>query len=321
VTHHKKVALCACSLLAFALSAAGASVPRITQPVSLGPLPAEALRLPGDSQVLMGLSMRALVSSDFHWQFSQPGSPLRPTVLDELRLLTDLDSERDIDELVVAMGGSGEVLILVIGRLDRPRLEAVWQRRAPQVPTYALAFLSEHALVLGSKQWVAATSGQIDWPVLRSNAAMLALVRQVPEQAAFWMAGEGGAVSRLSAGSAKNPAKAILPLGLPPLKSLVVAGEIGSSADGAAEPLLIQTLQADAADQQSANNLAAALRGFVALIALQSSGKPATGDLASAVDVTTEQTSVRLTAHLTSDMLAALVARSSAGRRPVQAAP
>jgi hypothetical protein len=313
VTHHTKVALAACLLLAFAWGADATAPPRSAAPTSIGPLPAVALRLPRDSQTLMGLSVRAFVASRFYQRFAQAGAPMRPTALDELKRETGLDGERDLEQLIVATGRPGEIVILAIGRLDRPRLEFAWQQRAQKAPGRSLAFLSERTLVMGSTPWVDLVSGKTKGAELRANAAMLALVRQVPEHAAFWMVSDGDALSRVAANSAKNPAAAGLPLGLPPLKSIVISGEV--------EPLLSLTIQANAADEKSAQGLADTLRGFVALAALQAQNKPALRDLPSALDVTSQDASVRLTAHLTNELLEALVPKPAPAQPPATPTP
>ena len=313
MTHHTKVALAACSLLAFALGAGATAPPRSTPPASLGPLPAVALRLPRDSQILMGLSVRSFVASRFYERFAQSGAAMRPTALDELKRETGLDGERDLEQLVVATGRPGEIVILAIGRLDRPRLESAWQQRAQKAPGRSLAFLNERTLAMGSAPWVDLVSGKIKGAELRTNAAMLALVRQVPEHAAFWMVSDGEALSRLAANNAKTQAAAGLPLGLPPLKSIVITGEV--------EPLLSLTIKADAADEKSAQGLADMLRGFVALAALQSQSKPALRDLPGALEVTSQDATVRLTAHLTNEMLEALVPKPAPAQPPATPTP
>lgn len=313
MTHHTKVALAACALVAFALNASATAPPRSAAPTSIGPLPAVALRLPRDSQMLMGLSVRAFVSSHFYERFAQPGAPMRPTALDELKRETGLDGERDLDQVIVATGRPGEIVILAIGRLDRPRLESAWPQRAQKAPGRSLAFLSEHTLAMGSTPWVDLVSGKTKGAELRANSAMLALVRQVPEHAAFWMVSNGEALSQLAANNAKNPAAAGLPLGLPPLKSIVIAGEV--------EPFLSLTIQADAADEKSAQGLADMLRGFVALAALQAQSKPALRGLPNALDVTSQEASVRLTARLTNELLEALVPKPAPTQPPATPTP
>jgi len=308
VTRHAKVPFCACAVLACAHVALATPPPRTVAPAHVGPLPAVALRLPSDSQVLMGLSVRSFVASQFYERFAQPGTPMRPTALDELKRETGLDGERDLDELVVATGRAGEIVILATGRLDRPRLEAAWRGRAQTASPRALAFLSERTLVMGSAAWVDVVSGKTKGADLRTNVALLALVRQVPEHAAFWMVGDGEALSRLSASNAKNQAAAGLPLGLPPLKTIVIAGELA--------PALSLTITADASDNRSARGLADMLRGFIALAALQAQSKPALRDLAGAIEVTTQETSVRVTARPTNEMLDALIPRGAPSAKP-----
>jgi hypothetical protein len=261
----------------------------------------------------MGLSVRSFVSSPFYAKFAQSGAAMRPTALDELKRETGLDGERDLEQLIVATGRPGEIVILAIGRLDRPRLESAWQQRAQKTPGRSLAFLSERTLAMGSTPWVDLVSGKTKGAELRTNAAMLALVRQVPEHAAFWMVSDGEALSRLAANNAKTQAAAGLPLGLPPLKSIVITGEV--------EPLLSLTIKADAADEKSAQGLADMLRGFVALAALQSQSKPALRDLPGALAVTSQAATVRLTAHLTNEMLEALAPKPAPAQPPATPTP
>jgi hypothetical protein len=267
----------------------------------------------------MGLSVRSFVASRFYERFAQPGGPLRPTALDEFRRQTGLNSERDLDQLVVATGRAGEVVMLGLGRLDRRRIVSAWRQRVQQGPPYRLALLRERALVIGSEPWVEAISGRIAGADLRANPAMLALVQQVPEHADFWMVGEGAALSRLTVNNTKGPTAGLLPLGLPPLRSVVIAGKVDDAGD--AEPFLRQTIQADAEDERSARSLADMLRGFIALTALQSQSRPALRDLSTAVEVTAQGATVRLAADLTNAMLEALIPRSGGDAGAAQVAP
>jgi hypothetical protein len=301
VRSQTKTVLRACLLYACVASAAATVPPRTVAPAKIGPLPTAALRLPRDSRVLMGLSVRSFAASPFYARFAQPGAALRPTALDELKRLTGLDGERDLDELVVATGQPGEIVILATGRLDRPRLDAAWAGRPQKTPAQALAFLSERTLAIGNAPWVDVVTGKAKAANLRANAALLALVRQVPERATFWMVGDSEALARLAASNAKAPAAAGLPLGLPPLKSIVIAGDL--------DPLVSVTVTAEALDAKAAGGLADMLRGFLALAALQAQSKPALRDLPQAVEVTQQGTRVSATARLTYEMLDALISR------------
>jgi hypothetical protein len=309
MTHRTKASLAIC-MIGVWTQAAGAGTPtRATQASVAAALPAEALLLPADAQLLMGLAVRSFVASPLYAQGAQPGGPLRPTALDELRRATGLDGERDLEQLVVARGPQEAFVILAIGRLVRTRIEAAWNARPQPQAARSLAFLSDRALVIGSPAWVDAVARKQEGPKLSSNSAMMSLVSQVPAQATFWMVGSGDGVAQLTSGSAKSPSATALPLGLPALKSIVISGDV--------DPALNLSVVAEAQDETSARGLADMVNGFVALAALQAQRKPALLGLAGAVSVVAQGTSVRLTARPTTEMIQALLPRGDASVSPV----
>jgi hypothetical protein len=314
MTRRLTLAHCSCALLVLAVAAsatppppAGARRPQAAKRLP-GPLPAEALALPSDSQVLMGLAVRPFVASSFYKRFSQPGAILRPTSLDALRRECQVDPERDLDQVVVARGRQGEIAILALGRFDRKMMEAAWSRRTPGKVALSLVFPSPNAFALGSASWIGGIARKGAGAGLTANAALMPLVGQVPARTTFWMVGVGDALSLLATDGGKSQAAATLPLGLPALKSIVVTGDV--------EPSLSLSAVAEAADEKAARGLADTLSGFLALAALQSQRKPALKDLASAVTVTTEGARVRVTARLTDEMLEALLPRPAASGTP-----
>ena len=297
---------------------------------AVGPLPAEGLALPADTQFVMGFDVHRFVASPFYQRFGKDRQGQgRPPAFTELEEKTGLNPERDVDRIVVAgraadKGPEGGV-VLVSGRFDRTRLSRAIETEGKGVTfkghegttlylfregvgarAGAVAFLDDDTLVMGPRASVEATisnhaGGRA--PV-RSNAALVALLESVKPGSTFWAVGDQSVLSRLPLsipGAAGQGSVA-----LPPVKSVVVTGDL--------DPMVAVELTGEAVDGKAAQNLADVVRGLVALASLQASQKPELKELASAVSVTTDATRVHVNLRLPYELIDSL-----SGKRPVAA--
>jgi len=288
---------------------------------AVGPLPAEGLVLPADTRFVMGLDVHRFVQSPFYKKFASQGA--RPQAFAELEQKTGFNPERDVDQVLIAgrpdQGREGGVVI-VRGRFDRYKLSQAIESEARKVttkkhegnPIYlfnegrqgasALAFLGhdDDLLVMGSQKAVeAAVSSHFQGATpLKQNTALTALLERVKPGSTFWMVGDQSLLSQMPSAVPAPGGGGGAQLQLPALKGLMVTGEL--------EPVVTVDVTGDASDPAAAAQLADIVRGFVALASLQAAQKPELADLPKAVNVTTEQSSVHLSARLSYELLEAM---------------
>lgn len=250
-----------------------------------GPLPT-GFEPPEGTRLLAGLDLQALLRSPL-WERvkREGGGPLAG--LQRLRDDPGLDVERDVDEVVLAVGaprgGAEHVLVHVSGRFDRYQLgraieksrKATWRSVAGhtlyllgegQGSPGALAFLGDHALVLGSRVDVEALlEGRATAP-----SPLLDVAAGVSGSPAFWLAVDGEMARGLDpvggARAGAGPPGAAAGFSLPPLRAILVSGEL--------DPQLRLEVEAEALDDTAARNLADAVRGLLALASFQAAEKP-----------------------------------------------
>jgi hypothetical protein len=289
----------------------------------VGPMPAEGLVLPADAKFVMGLDVKRFVQSPFYARYAQQGG--KPASFGDLEAKTGLDPARDVDQIIVAgrpdQGNDGAV-VLVRGRFDRYKLSRAIETREKGVTSKkhegntvylfnegrkgagALAFLGsdDDLLVLGSQKAVeAAVSSHFQGQTpLKQNTALLALLERVKPGSTFWVVGDQSLLAQMPTGNG-SPASGMQ---IPQLKGLLVTGEL--------DPLVTLDVVGDAADAKGATQLAQMVQGLVALASMQAAQKPELKDLPNAFSVTTEGSSVHLSARLPYEMMDALQGRKKA---------
>ena len=300
---------------------------------AVGPLPAEGLALPADAQFVMGIDVRRFVASPFFARCSQEGGEGRPQAFAEMEEKTGIDPERDVDAIYVAgrKGTSGkrhdgDGVVIVTGTFDRYKVQRAIETSAKKgvttashlgTPMYvfnetsgrgkagAVAFLDDHTLVMGSRtaleQSIAAKSEGKGG--LRGNPEMTALLESVRPGSTFWMVGDQSVLSQMPKGL-PAPGGSGEAMGLPPLKTVVVTGDL--------DPVVSFEATGEAADPAAAQNLADVVRGFIALASLQAQQKPELKQLSSAVSITTDANKVRINGRFPYEMLDAMRARKAA---------
>jgi hypothetical protein len=297
---------------------------------AVGPLPAEGLALPGDTQFVMGFDVHRFVASPFYERFGKDRQGQgRPPGFTELEEKTGLNPERDVDRIVFAgraadRGPEGGV-VLVSGRFDRTKLSRAIEtagkgvtykshegttmylfREGDAARSGAVAFLDDDTLVLGPRASVEAmltnhAGGKVP---MRSNAALVALLESVKPGSTFWAVGDQSVLSRLPLSVPGAAGQGSITL--PPVKSVVVTGDL--------DPLVAVDLTGEAVDNKAAQSLADVVRGLVALASLQASQKPELKELASAISVTTDATRVHVNVRVPYELIDSL-----SGKRPVAA--
>lgn len=310
-----------------ALAAVGAFILNPAR-AAVGPLPPEGLVLPADVRFVGGFDVKRVVASPFYQRYGRDrGAVGRPQTFAELEEKTGLNPERDIEQLVIAgrpgsPGGAG--VVLVLGTFDRAKLSRAIETEKKDRVTWkdvqgttvylfdetkkdygALAFIDDHSLLIGSAEVVEATvanraQGELS---LRANPTLMSLLETVKPGSTFWMVGDQSLLANIpktvpAPGLPGTDSTARATLNVPPLKSLVVTGDL--------DPVVALAITGEAADEAAAKNLADVVRGFIALASLQAGQKPELKQLASAFSVATEATRVQVNARIPYELIDAL---------------
>jgi hypothetical protein len=294
-----------------------------TARAAVGPIPPEALALPADSSMVMGFDVRALTSSQFYAKFGGEGEPGRVDALAEIERRTGLNPARDIDSIVVAIGdkrtgpraegdrkrGPENVLVFVTGRFDAARLESsipetgkASKERRDGVTIYreatgksngAVALLDAGILVAGDGAAVETfLANRSTGHGIRDSAPLVAQLESIEPGSAFWAVGGPSVLSRVTSevgGPAAN---------LPSVNKVVAYGHL--------DPEVGLTATAEASDAKSATKIADVLRGFSAMLSLQSGQRPELQQVADSISVATEDEKVHVKATISHDLIASL---------------
>jgi hypothetical protein len=294
---------------------------------AVGPMPAEGLVLPADAKFVMGLDVKRFVQSPFYERYARQGG--RPASFGDLEEKTGLDPARDVDQVIIAgrpdQGNDGAV-VLVRGRFDRYKLSRAIETREKGVTSKkhegttlylfnegrkgagALAFLGndDDLIVMGSQKAVeaAVTSHFQGQTPLKQNAALLAMLERVKPGSTFWVVGDQSLLAQMP--NAKGGPTASMQI--PQLKGLLVTGEL--------DPLVTLDVIGDAADPAGATQLAQMVQGLIAFGTMQAAQKPELKDLPNAFSVTTQGSSVHLSARLPYELMDALQGPKKAAAAP-----
>ena len=294
-----------------------------TARAAIGPVPPEALALPADSSVVMGFDVKALTGSQFYAKFGGEGEPGRVNALAEIERKTGLNPERDIDTVVVAIRtnatqpqsdgvrkhGPENALVFVTGRFDAARLEAsipdagkATKERRDGVTIYreatgksngAVALLDAGILVAGDSASVETfLANRSTGHGIRDSAQLVSQLESIEPGSTFWAVGGASVLSRVTSevgGPAAN---------LPAVKQVVAYGHL--------DPEVGMTATAEAADAKSATKIADVLRGFSAMLSLQSGQRAELAQIADSISVATEDDKVHVKATITHELIESL---------------
>lgn len=294
-----------------------------TARAAVGPVPPEALALPADSSVVMGFDVKALTGSQFYAKFGAEGEPGRVDALAEIERKTGLNPERDIDSVVIAIRvgaaeprtdgarphGPENALVFVTGRFDAARLESslpeagkATKERRDGVTIYreatgksngAVALLDAGILVAGDSASVETfLANRSTGHGIRDSAQLVSQLESIEPGSTFWAVGGPSVLSRVTSqvgGPAAN---------LPAVKQVVAYGHL--------DPEVGMTATAEAADAKSATKIADVLRGFSAMLSLQSGQRPELQQVADSISVATEDDKVHVKATITHELIESL---------------
>ena len=290
---------------------------------AVGPVPPEALALPADSSVVMGFDVKALTGSQFYAKFGGEGEPGRVDALAEIERKTGLNPERDIDSVVIAIRanateapangvrkhGPENALVFVTGRFDAARLESslpeagkAARERRDGVTIYreatgksngAIALLDAGILVAGDSASVETfLANRSTGHGIRDSAQLVSQLESIEPGSTFWAVGGASVLSRVTSqvgGPAAN---------LPAVKQVVAYGHL--------DPEVGMTATAEAADAKSATKIADVLRGFSAMLSLQSGQRAELAQIADSISVATEDDKVHVKATITHELIESL---------------
>lgn len=294
-----------------------------TARAAIGPVPPEALALPADSSVVMGFDVKALTGSQFYAKFGAEGEPGRVEALAEIERKTGLNPERDIDSVVVAIRANAaetqadgarkhrpeNALVFVTGRFDGARLEAsipdagkAQKERRDGVTIYreatgksngAVALLDSGILVAGDSASVETfLANRSTGHGIRDSAQLVSQLESIEPGSTFWAVGGPSVLSRVTSevgGPAAN---------LPAVKQVVAYGHL--------DPEVGVTATAEASDAKSATKIADVLRGFSAMLSLQSGQRAELQQIADSISVATEDDKVHVKATITHELIESL---------------
>lgn len=256
-----------------------------------GPLPNEALSLPADVGLLLGLDVKAFVASA-EYKLFQAGEPLpgmQPAEqaemrdsfrrwLGELEAKTGISPERDVDRIVAGFGDFGakdpRIGFFAIGRLDAARITSAFtsglgpasalERKSVGGRTLllsgkggnaegALAFLGERAVLFGQAGLVEATLRNVVEGRRPLEGSLASLVRRLdPASSLFVVVGPSAAAAMRKGAGAQPP-----PFPIPDTLSL------SSNFAGSFE------LIGEMPDESTARNMADLVRGGLAGLRMQ----------------------------------------------------
>ena len=158
--------------------------------------------IPPDSQVLAGVRLEKLRSTDLYKKYR---AELPLAMLNQFKEKTGLDPEHDIREVLV-MGSQADMVVLATGHFDAGGLEAKLDGLAAKPliykghtlagdDHYAVTILSRGVLAAGSAASLRGLIDRRDQPV-EIPAALAAGLARVPGNAQLWVVA-GGAIKHL----------------------------------------------------------------------------------------------------------------------------
>lgn len=252
-------------------------------------------------------------------QEANPASPDRHDFEEK----TGVDVERDIDAVVGALlpatdGKDGNPLVLARGRFDQVRIEGLARDHGGEVSDYqgvrmiahtgddktmALGFLAPGIVAVGSLESVkGAIDAKRSGRNVMSNTEIMRLVGELDGNNAW-------AVGRFDAMAANTGLPGELQQRMPTLSWFSAAGHLNGGITG--------TFKAEAKDEESAKNLRDMMRGVVAMVKLQSDGKPEMRAFVDSLQLGGEGKTVAVAFSVPAEMFDALEKLQGA-RRPAE---
>ncbi len=288
--------------------------------------PDELKYIPADATVVAYANVRDVMNSELRQRVRQ----MRPDEgrQDDFQQKTGIDIERDIDEVVAAVGaGSGEreaenPLIIARGRFNLVRIEGLIREHGGQVTNYkgtrmlthadearsrtlAVAFVEPGLVALGTdlavRQAIDRRSGGDN---VTSNEELMGLVRDIDD-------GNAWAVGRFDAIASRARLPREVASQIPAINWFAASGHVNGGVRG--------VIRAEARDDAAAQNLRDVVRGFMALAKLQANARPELNVMMDSLQLGGDGKTVSLAFSLPGeviDMLGALGANHRRGDDP-----
>ncbi len=254
--------------------------------------PDELQYVPKDAAVVAYANVHEVMTSEVRQKIHR-AAPVPETGQREFEDQTGINIETDVDRVVACLdpglGGDdhhGSGMVLARGRFDEVRIEALIRRRGGDAQDYhgkrlllvvddghrgdqdkpsrgrelALSFVEPGLVAVGNAEMVrTAIDLRHGGPSVTTNDELMNLVRSLDGGNA-WVVGRFDAIRR----------QARLPEGvasqIPPITWFSVSGHIDGGVRG--------VIRAETRDEVAANNLRDVVRGFMALVKMQSGSKP-----------------------------------------------
>lgn len=282
--------------------------------------PEELAYVPRDAGVVAFVDVRNVMDSELRRRLQQLRPEASDSGHDEFEARTGINIETDVDSVVAAFtagAGDDRALVLARGRFDEVRIEGSIRARGGQVADYngkrlltiaeddhsmALSFVEPGLAAFGP---AAAVQRAIDTKSgtgadVTANQELMALVRDVDEGHA-WAAGRFDAIAR----GGQLPGD--VASRLPPINWFAASGQVNGGLQG--------LVRAETHDEAAAGNLRDVIRGFMALVQLQTGQNPDMAALVNSLQLGGEGRTVSLVFSVPPEVIDAL-ASLHRDRRP-----
>lgn len=245
-------------------------------------VPGELGMIPADAALVAHVDLRRIMESDLR-QHIEPMLSAGFEARRRFQDLTGIDLEHDVDHLFVGLvparedtRANGDAVVLLRGRFDRGRIEALTRQRGARAEDYkgvrlvldvhedelgtmSIAFLETGLLAVGRVPLVrSVVDAQAGGASLASNGNMMRLLAPVTS-AHVW------AVGRLDALSHADLPQEMAGR-MPPLDYITVAAQVDGGVHG--------LIRLDARDEQAATTLRDTIRGGLAIAKMQAASRP-----------------------------------------------
>lgn len=270
--------------------------------------PVELRYVPSNASVVGYANVREVMLSDVRERIRQ----VAPDGVGENELETQLglDIEQDIDHVLAFLSPGVEDrpagLALFRGRFDVARLEGVARGRGASVETYqgkrlvsvdageagalAMVFMEPGLVAVGDLSTVRrAIDRGSSTEDITSNPDMMALLELVEQDSNAWAVGRFGDLGALGFLPADVSAQ------MPAVQAFAISGRVTDGVRG--------TLSIEGRDDAAGQNLRDVLRGFLALAAMQTSGRPELQSMLQSLQLTGTGTLATLSFWVPSDAL------------------
>ena len=283
---------------------------------AIGRLPAAVRYFPADSQAVVGINVRAFLSSPFYAAAQARRGAVVGSELNEFIEKTGVDPRTDIDYIVAGgralAGGKGNGALIAIGRFNEEKISSfIRSKSVPMEVNYGnavvlmipeqsgtqlekgIAFLDQGELALGDLESLKAIldvrAGKAG---VKSNQTLVQMLDELDPDAMFWFAGDAANIM------SKAPVDSPLGDKLSAIQTIFGTLDLGSVVTG--------QLTATALSEESATQLAAVVNGLVALGSLASTQNPEMSvlkDLVSGITIMQDGNKVHLKVSFSAELL------------------